>query len=91
MEKIPNETFRGTVKVTEVLKKLQERGIVIGWPCHKGCVRLTLFRNKNTWSNDLKLYVWRLEATSITKICLKYFFGGCLTISVCISVKAKDL
>ena len=24
-----------------------------------GCVRLTLFRNKNMWSGDLKRYVWR--------------------------------
>ena len=24
-----------------------------------GCVRLTLFRNKNTWGDDLERYVWR--------------------------------
>ena len=24
-----------------------------------GCVRLTVFRNKNTWSDDSKRYVWR--------------------------------
>ena len=29
------------------------------------------FRNKNTWSDDLKHYVWRLAATRILKLCLK--------------------
>ena len=28
------------------------------------------FRNKNTWSDDSKRYVWRFEATRIIKICL---------------------
>ena len=30
-----------------------------------GCVRLTLFRNKNTWSDDLKRCIWRFEAARI--------------------------
>ena len=28
----------------------------------------TLFRSKNTWSDDLKLYVWGFEETRIIKI-----------------------
>ena len=32
---------------------------------------VTLFRNKNTESDDLKRYVRRFEATRIMKICLK--------------------
>ena len=28
-------------------------------------------RNKNTWSDELKRYVWRFEATRIINICLK--------------------
>ena len=28
-----------------------------------GCVRGTLFRNKNTWSDDLERDVWRFDAT----------------------------
>ena len=46
-----------------------------------GCVRLTLFRNKNTWSDDLKRYVWRLICSNknekaMFKIAFKQMFDN---------------
>ena len=41
--------------------------------CFGGKTRLLITRVKTlyTWIDDLKRYVWRFEATWITKICLK--------------------
>ena len=39
-----------------------------------GRVRLTQFRNKNTWSDDLKRYVWLFEATQDNKDMFKIAF-----------------
>ena len=46
-----------------------------------GCVRLSLFRNKNTWSDDLKRCVWRLICSNknkkaMFKIAFKQIFNN---------------
>ena len=41
---------------------------------HLRCVRLTVFRNKNTWSDDLKRYVWRFWRNKDNKDMFKIAF-----------------
>ena len=53
------------------------------------CVWLTLFWNKNTWSDDLKRHVWPFKATRIIKICLKWHFSRCLTSLIWIFVNTN--
>ena len=46
-----------------------------------GCVRLTLFRNKNKWSDDLKRYVLAFPSNTDNKYMFKItFYSRCLTI-----------